>query len=321
MGDVVLATPVVEKLHRVFPTAEIDFLLRKGNEGILNEHPFLNKIIVLDKQKNKFKNILKIIKQIRQNNYNLVINLHRFGSSGIITVLSKAKRTIGFNKNPFSFFYSKSVKHIIGKKASNIHEIDRNLLLTEEYVDNMCFMPRIYPSVKDYEAVESFKKNSYICLAPFSVWFTKQYPKEKWLDFIRVIPVYLSVCLIGSDNDSIECEEIIAESGKKNIYNQAGKLSLLQTAALMENSLMNFVNDSAPLHFASAMNAPVTAVFCSTVPEFGFGPLSEKSHIIQTEEQLDCRPCGLHGYKSCPENHYECAYSIKSENLLNIITN
>ncbi|MBK7311575.1 MAG: hypothetical protein IPI93_12510 [Sphingobacteriaceae bacterium] len=52
---------------------------------------------------------------------------------------------------------------------------------------------------------------------------------------------------------------------------------------------MNYVNDSAPLHLASATNAPVTAFFCSTVKEFGFYPLSDNSRVIDAGE-MDCRP-------------------------------
>ena len=84
----------------------------------------------------------------------------------------------------------------------------------------------------------------------------------------------------------------------------------------MQNAKMNYVNDSAPLHLASALNAPVTAVFCSTIPNFGFGPLSDISHIVQVNEKLDCRPCGLHGFKECPEKHFKCALNIKTEELL-----
>jgi heptosyltransferase-2 len=73
---------------------------------------------------------------------------------------------------------------------------------------------------------------------------------------------------------------------------------------------MNYVNDSAPLHLSSAMNAPVTAFFCSTVPEFGFTPLSEESNIVEVKQKLTCRPCGLHGYKKCPEGHFKCGNDI-----------
>jgi heptosyltransferase-2 len=82
----------------------------------------------------------------------------------------------------------------------------------------------------------------------------------------------------------------------------------------MRDAAMNFVNDSAPMHFASAMNAPTTAFFCSTIPEFGFGPLSEKARIVETEEQLECRPCGLHGKKSCPLGHFKCG-SVTQEQI------
>ena len=74
---------------------------------------------------------------------------------------------------------------------------------------------------------------------------------------------------------------------------------------------MNYVNDSGPLHMASAVNAPVTAFFCSTIPKFGFGPLSENSTIIQTTEELSCRPCGLHGLKNCPKKHFKCGLGIE----------
>ena len=63
------------------------------------------------------------------------------------------------------------------------------------------------------------------------------------------------------------------------------KLSFLASAALMQQAKMNYVNDSAPLHIASAMNAPVTAYFCSTIPSFGFGPLSTNSKIIEIKEK------------------------------------
>jgi heptosyltransferase-2 len=67
------------------------------------------------------------------------------------------------------------------------------------------------------------------------------------------------------------------------------------------------------------MNAPVTAIFCSTIPKFGFGPLSDNSNIIETKKLLNCRPCGLHGLKKCPEKHFNCAYTIDKKQLLDTI--
>jgi heptosyltransferase-2 len=78
----------------------------------------------------------------------------------------------------------------------------------------------------------------------------------------------------------------------------------------MENAKRNYVNDSGPLHLASAMNAPVTAFFCSTSPLFGFGPLSDDSKISEVEN-LDCRPCGIHGHKECPKGNFRCGNELK----------
>jgi heptosyltransferase II len=82
---------------------------------------------------------------------------------------------------------------------------------------------------------------------------------------------------------------------------------------------MNYVNDSAPMHFASAVNAPVAAIYCSTIPAFGFGPLSDKKFNIEIKEPLSCRPCGLHGYKACPLTHFNCAYKIEDDQLLEVL--
>ena len=102
----------------------------------------------------------------------------------------------------------------------------------------------------------------------------------------------------------------MSKNESDNVINLAGKLSLMQSAALMKNAKRNFVNDSGPLHLASAMNAPVTAFFCSTTPQFGFGPLSDDSKISEVEN-LDCRPCGIHGHKECPKGNFRCGNELK----------
>jgi heptosyltransferase-2 len=125
--------------------------------------------------------------------------------------------------------------------------------------------------------------------------------------------------LLGGKDNGAESELIQSLASNKNVIILAGKLSFLQSAALMKYAIMNYVNDSAPLHFASAVNAPVTAIFCSTVPTFGFTPLSDKSFIVETKQPLKCRPCGLHGYKACPLGHFKCAHTIETRQVLETI--
>ncbi|MBA3649580.1 MAG: glycosyltransferase family 9 protein [Chitinophagales bacterium] len=315
LGDVILATSLVEKLHFFFPESRIDFLLRKGNEGALANNPKINQVMIWDK-KRKYSSLFQLLHTIRQSKYDLVVNVQRFAASGILAGLSGAKHIIGFDKNPLSFLFTRKVRH-----SFKGHEVQRNLNLIENITSQETVNPVMYPSVADEHAISVYTQSPYLCIAPASVWFTKQFPVEKWVHFIESITGLYQVYFLGSETDSALCEKIISliKHHQVQLINLSGKLSLTQTAALMKQAAMNYVNDSAPLHIASAVNAPVTAVFCSTVPEFGFGPLSEKSFVVEINHGLYCRPCGIHGYKACPEGHFKCAFEIQIKDLLRTI--
>ena len=315
-GDAILATALLESLHNTFPEIELDILVRKGNESLFTNHTFINKIQIWDKSRNKFQNLLKLVYTLRNEKYDLLINLQRFSSSGLLTILSGAKETRGFAKNPLSMLFTKRYQHKIGDGQ---HEIDRNHQLISDYVVEKSKKPRLYPSDQNFEAIEKFKHSNYICIAPGSIWFTKTFPKEKWVSFLMEYSLKFSkenIYLLGSKAEYDLCESIVNEVSNPKIINLSGKLSFLESAALMKDAKMNYVNDSAPMHLASAMNARTTALYCSTVPAFGFGPLSTDSRIIETAEKLSCRPCGLHGFKACPEGHFKCAVNIDVKQML-----
>ncbi len=318
IGDVVLATALVEKLHAFLPNATIDFLVRKGNETLLLNNPFIKEVIIWDKKTKKNKNLFALIAKIRAQKYDKVINLQRFFSTGLLTTLSGAKETIGFIKNPLSRFFSKRVEHSIDVKNPR-HEIERNNALIHHFTDSAASLPKLYPSAKDHEIIAPYLKEQFITITPSSVWFTKKYPLEKWKDLLDQLDLVYKIYILGGKENEAEANNLANHSTNKNIEVLAGKLSFLQSAELMKYAGMNYVNDSAPLHFASAVNAPVTAIFCSTVPEFGFTPLSTPSHIVETKIALQCRPCGLHGYKVCPLGHFKCAYTITTDQLLNTL--
>ncbi len=319
IGDVVLATGLIEKLHARLPVAEIDFLVRKGNEGLLRDHPYLHEVLTWNKKEGKLKNLFKLLRLIRSRKYDKVINVQRFAATGILTAFSGAKETIGFDKNPLSFLFSRKVPHIISTAEHPKHEIERNNDLVAHFTDATPFRPVLYPSPKDFEKAAPFQSSPYICISPASVWFTKQYPAEKWISFIKRLPAHLQVHLLGAPTDKELCDTIIRASGHAAASNLCGQMDFLQSAALMKGAVMNYVNDSAPMHFASSVNAPVAAVYCSTLPSFGFGPLSDQRFIVEIEEKLYCRPCGLHGLKACPQGHFRCALDIKDEQLLSCL--
>jgi heptosyltransferase-2 len=336
IGDVILMTALLEYLHQSEPATPVDVLVRRGNEGLLAGHPHVRNVLIWNKKYRKYAALWDLLGQIRAAHYGRVVTLQRFASTGFLTAFSKARERIGFAKNPLSRFFTRRVPHQIG---DGTHEVTRNLRLVivkseelkiksekvagksaEVLTSNSSLLtlypPRLYPSAADEAAIAPYAMaGPYICLAPTSVWFTKQYPEEKWLELLAALPQGVRVYLLGGPPDVAACERLAASS-RANVTSIAGKIGLLASAALMRGAMMNYVNDSAPMHLCSAVGAPVTAVFCSTVPAFGFGPLSPVSFIVETQEALACRPCGLHGHAACPLGHFRCAYGIEVGQLL-----
>lgn len=316
IGDVVLATALIEKLRQYYPEARIDFLLRKGNEHLLKGNPQISKLYVWDKKEDKLKNLWRIARQVRAEDYTHVINVHRHSTSGFVTLLSGAKEKRGFSKNPFSWCYTRKYEHRFSRPGEAvIHETDRNQLLIADLTDAVPARPRLYPSAGDEAGVRMYQEVPYICIAPSSVWATKRFPTVRWAELIDKLPTNTRIYLLGGKEDGGIAEEVIALTARADVVSLTGKLSMIQSAVLMRGAVMNYANDSGPVHFASALNAPMTAVFCSTHACFGFGPLSDSSRLIELDD-LYCKPCGLHGYPACPQKHFRCAMDIDINALL-----
>lgn len=307
IGDAVLATAAIDSLHRKFPSAEIHLLVRKGNETLFQSHPYISKVWSWNKEHKKISSLLSILAAFRSEHFDLIINLQRFASTGFLTTFSKAKIKIGFKENPWSLFFTHRFPHIID---SNTHEVHRNQSLLSPFTREKFSKPILFPSPSDFDSVKKYQHSPYSCIAPASVWFTKQVPEKKWVELIQKSDPSSHFILLGGPSDQNLCQSIIKVCQKNNVIELCGQLSLLQSCALMKNAEMNYVNDSAPLHLASAVNAPVTVFYCSTVKDFGFYPLSDESNIIEASPPPPCKPCGLHGKRNCPLGHFSCGNNL-----------
>lgn len=338
IGDVVLATALLQNLHAAYPSAKIDILVRQGADELFTDHPYINEVHVWNKKKNKYQHLFQIIQTIRRIKYDVVINVQRYLATGIITVLSGAKKTIGFDKNPLSFLFSVVVVHLFGAAAeaaeaggradaagraaeqnsnsASLHETSRNHALLASLTTAPVAKPALYPSAANFAAVQKWQGAPYICMSPGSVWETKKMPAKNWIDLINAVPTNYTIYLMGAPNETALCAEILSGSSRGGVVNIAGQLNLLEAAALIKGARLNYVNDSAPMHLASATSAPVAAIYCSTIPAFGYGPLSDTQFVVETLEHLPCKPCGLHGKKACPLGHFNCGHSITTAQLL-----
>lgn len=314
---------MLESLHQRFPHAELHLVVRQGNESLFDRHPFLAKVWVWEKKSGKYKSLWRLGRALKKQSFDAVINLHRFASSGFLTAMTSAPVRKGFAKNPLSIWFTESFPHQIGTRedGSFLHETERNHLLIAEWCGKEASLPRLYPDplpIRPFwaENIRAFlREEKIVLIAPASVWKTKAFPAAQWVRLIDRLHDY-RIGMIGAPGDRALADEIIVASHHPDAHNFCGHLGLLESAKLMRAASMTYVNDSAPMHLATSVQALVTAVYCSTVPAFGFGPKGPDAHVVETREALSCRPCGLHGRKACPEGHFKCALNIHTEQLL-----
>lgn len=315
-GDVILTVPIIEELKFKFPDSHISFLCIPGVSNILENNPFLDEVIIYDK-KNSQKGIfsfLKLIKSIREKNFDLVISPHRSLRSTLLSYFSKAGMTISYDVSAISGLYKSRVIY-----KSNVHEIIRNLSLLAPVgiLKNEIISPELFPSEEDKKVVEKLltgfkfaEEEKFITIAPGSVWNTKAFPDVKFAKVISILnDFHIKIIMVGGEDDFGLCAKIKVLSKSLNVYNAAGKLTYLQSAELVKRSKILLTNDSAPLHIANAVGTKVLAVFGATVPEFGFYPIGRDDKIFQTNG-LKCRPCSIHGGVKCPIKTFECMHKI-----------
>ncbi|MBP9095616.1 MAG: glycosyltransferase family 9 protein [Ignavibacteria bacterium] len=320
LGDAILTLPMVQVLKEKNPDWQINFLCIPATSILFKHNPLINKLIVYNKRGgDSFTRIKKEVK----NNYDIVISPHRSSRSSIIAYFSKAKKRITFGKSSLSFLYTDKVKYI-----TEVHEIQRNLSLLSPLgikEDNIV-KPELYLSSEEenkinelFAAEKITDTDDLIALAPGSVWFTKRYPKEKFSEVLNLLTNTNSIIfLIGGDADKELGEYLISNSDNKNIINTIGKLNVLESAELIRRCRVLLTNDSAPLHIANSVETKVISLFGATVPQFGFFPYGKDDVILETEG-LVCRPCSIHGGKSCPIGTFICMNNIKEQSVYELL--
>ncbi|MBS4027349.1 MAG: lipopolysaccharide heptosyltransferase II [Ignavibacteriales bacterium] len=320
-GDVILTLPLIQEAKKYFGETFIDVVVIPSCANILNNHPDGAEIITYDKKSGDagIVGFLRLVSRLRKKNYDVALIPHRSLRSAMLAYFSFIPKRIGFDTSGGKSLYTNVIKY-----DRTIHEVERNLQLLSPfgYQHQKKIFPSLYPTDNDRQIVDVFiSENKFssdrkiISFAPGSVWNTKRWLKEHFVVLAKKITEEnISIVLIGGKNDEHLCEEIQLSVSSKNIFNTAGKFSLLQSSEIIHRSQLLLCNDSAPMHLAVATKTPVVSIWGATVPEFGFAPYGENDVIIQTKG-LSCRPCGIHGGNICPIGTFDCLEKISVEEV------
>lgn len=334
LGDVILTLPMLQTLKNHMPDAFIDFLCIPSTSDALKNNLLLRHVIVYDKAgRHKLSGLYNIISRIRKENYDLVICPHRSFRSALITYFSRAKFSIGFDRNSLSFLLTRKVSYI-----SKVHEVERNLDLVKNIPaikyreDKAEQKPKLFPSPHDVLFVDkllteitasgqSSVPDNLITFAPCSKWFTKQLPVNKSAEITNsLIDSGFRVILIGGYEDIGYCKQLEKKVSNGNLVNICGRLTPIQSSVVISRSKCLVTVDSAAAHLGASTDTPIVMIFGSTLPSFGFYPLTSKHAIIENNS-LPCRPCTDHGRKNCPLKHFKCMEDLSTKEIIQGIEN
>jgi heptosyltransferase-2 len=321
LGDAILTLPMLKKLRERNPESQIDVLAIPSTSEIFSAAPYVDNVIIMDKKRNHkgIRALNKFIKELRASSFTKVFSPHRSFRSGFIAIALGSDESYGFDNSSFKYAY----KHLV-KYEKEFHEVQRNLSLIGENIkgDNWRILPEISIDESIEKKVDNFILDNnldkgFVSIAPGSVWETKRYPKVNYIELIKLLTdKNETVVVIGSEDDSNLCKEITSAYSNK-VINAAGNFSVTETICLLKNSKLLITNDSAPTHMGMCADIPVLTIFCSTIDKFGFYPYNDKSQFVSYNE-LDCKPCGIHGYNECPVKTFDCGNKLLPEHIFAI---
>lgn len=316
IGDVVLSTPMITKIAEKYVGAEIYYLTVPAGASILKNNPHITKIISYDK-KGKDKTwgaFFRIAGELRREHFDMIYCPHRYLRSMLLSLLIGAREKIGYRTAPLSCFFTKKIEY-----HKNFHEV-RRLLAFVEGEENKKYEIALYPKEPEERIWKKWKqeieRQGYSCivaLAPGSRWETKRWPVEYFQEVLDRLSETekIAVLLLGGKE-----EQALPFHWKKGVWDLRGKTSLLQLTKVLQEVNYVVTNDSSPIHIASSSpKAKIIAIFGPTVREIGFTPWSDNSVVIELED-LDCRPCSIHGTNTCPQKHFRCMRELKPELVL-----
>lgn len=292
LGDVVHSLPFLYAVKDAFPKAEMHWVIAKGLEGLLQDHPMVKKLWIINKDQWKnLKNIDGTIREVRRlfrglkdESYDIVIDLQGLLRSGLLTYATRAPVRIGFReaREGSNLFYTHKIKG-----GREVHAVDRYLKIASAIGCEVKDVSFPMPLIKESEKLKKLKEDfgDYAVIVPGARWKTK-----RWLpaSFGRLASMLdMNSVIVGSPNDIEIAKGIELCSGGKAL-SMAGNTSIKELISIIRNAKYVITNDSGPMHIAAAFGIPVVAIFGPTNP-VRTGPYGGNHIIVKSD--VECAPC------------------------------
>ncbi len=335
LGDVVQTIPVLNKLRRRYPAAQLDWLVSPAFAELLAHNPAIDNVIAFPRDQwsapwrpAPYVSSARLAARLKRTAYDLVLDLQGQFRSAAFAKLSGAPVRIGFDRPRAEMwqasprrFPEETRRHAwqgaregswlaytdhIAVPSIDVHAVDRYLSvgamlgLDDGAADFSFPIPRpasarVDALLDDYQIA----KAKLVVMAPGTIWETKEWRPDGFADVARhFLRDGFAVTLIGADRERAVCDAVAAAA--PGSVNLAGETTLSELAALLARAAICVSNDSGPMHLAVALNRPVVCVFGPTDPLWA-GPYRRDGAVLRAD--LPCSPCYLRALSRCTHGH------------------
>jgi heptosyltransferase-2 len=310
LGDVVLATAILQKLKETYPDCTIDFITDRRFTGMLCTDPRIRSVIPYDISQESFGYMMDFLTRLRRERYDLVIDAHGNPRSVIVSTFASA----GSRRRVQKYAWQRRLM-VNRHRAWEIPHVVQRYVAAIDSVKSGSYRPQIFVAKDEEDRIrkeikEKARGKRVVGIAPGAAKGTKIWDIEKTQQLAHSLSGQhgLFLAFFGDETD-MQLVGAICRPLAEGYLNLAGKTDFRKLAVYLKACDVVLSTDSGPMHVAVAVNTPVVALFGPTVREFGFSPYDEKSVTISVK--APCRPCSLHGSESCPLGHHQCMKEIE----------
>ncbi len=326
LGDSVLTLPLIRVIKAAWKEAEVDYYVRGGLEPLYAGQPEIAHVYGCHKRgrHGRSAGMLALARGIAARRYDIWVDAHLSLRSSLMALASRARVRAGYEEAAFSAF---ALNVRTSRRFEELQEVERLLLLAEAIgvpAGTLEEKDLIWPELRlpreaHAEAAEllaPLPPGQVVAVHPGSVWPTKRWLPEGFAGVLRraLESGACAVLLAGPGEEAIAGEVARlagVDGGTEGFLDLSGKTSLASLAAVLARLDCYVGNDSGVMHLAWAQRVPVTAIFGPTTRSLGFWPRGDGSSVMEVCEP--CRPCGLHGHKTCPRGHFRCMRRISAD--------
>jgi heptosyltransferase-3 len=314
-GDVLLTSPVFTVLKRALPAAEIDALVYRETAPMLEGHPAISRIHLIDRDAKKRGFIIHaraergLLSALRARQYDLVVHLTEHPRGIWLARLLRPRYSVAREIERAHWLWRKSFTHYYRlPRSTPRHTVECNLdglrrigVQPTPAEKALVMVPGEAATRRARQLLEQHgvQAQRFIQLHPGSRWLFKCWPFERYAQFAdRLAEGGWRIVLTGGpdprERDLVDA--IVAQtslSTRASLVDLTGQLSLRELAAVTREARAFVGVDSAPMHIAAAMQTPVVALFGPS-GELEWGPWAVPHRIIASSKH-PCRPCGIDG--------------------------